>query len=379
MPAHAISVASALNGVSDSFSYNTSEELTAWFTAPDARILIVDDISTNLKVASGLLAPYEMRIDLCGSGQEAIDAVRSKGYDVVFMDHRMPEMDGVEATGRIRAMGSSDPYFKEVPIVALTANVVVGMREIFMQSGFDDLLSKPVDTVMLNMILEKWIPKGKQMHLSTSRCKGSKAGGSNQCAIEIDGVDTKKGILHSGGTAEFYYETLSTFHDDGYELIDKMRKCLEDDDLPLYMIHVHAMKGALANIGAEMLSETAHALEAAARRGDAAYIEAKNGGFFILLNQLLGGIGWALSSLGASGDGSGGDPGGEKLAGELRRLKAALEAYDAGEVNEAVEGLSRLSAPAGSKGALRKISHLVLMAEYEEAIAVIERLLQDQL
>ena len=376
MPAHAISVASALNGVSDSFSYNTSEELTVWFTAPDANILIVDDIGTNLKVASGLLAPYEMHIDLCGGGREAIDAVRSKGYDIVFMDHRMPEMDGVEATKRIRAMGGADPYFKNLPIIALTANVIVGMREIFLQSGFDDLLSKPVDTVILNTILEKWIPKDKQMHLSTSRSRGSKAGGQGHFAIEIDGVDIKKGVLHSGGTAEYYYETLATFYDDGYEQIDRIRKCLDAGDLPLYLIHVHAIKGALANIGAEMLSESAHALEAAARRGDAAYIEAKNGGFLILFKQLLGDIGKALSSISENSDECGGDVGSEEFERELHRLKAALEAFDAGEVNGAVEALSKFPVPDGPKAALRKISYHVLMTEYDKASALIEELLQ---
>ncbi|MCL2009686.1 MAG: response regulator [Synergistaceae bacterium] len=134
----------------------------ATFTAPDAKILVVDDILTNLKVARGLLSPYKVQITPCKSGMTAIEAIQSKDYDLVFMDHMMPEMDGVEATRRIRKMGAEDPYYKNVPIVALTANAVSGTREMFLENGFDDFLSKPIDTDKLNSILETWVPKSKQ-------------------------------------------------------------------------------------------------------------------------------------------------------------------------------------------------------------------------
>ncbi|MCL2767901.1 MAG: ATP-binding protein, partial [Synergistaceae bacterium] len=147
MPAHAISIANLLNGVSDSFAYSESGGSIVRFTAPEARVLVVDDINTNLKVAKGLLLPYKMEIDLCGSGMEAIEAVKTKNYDLVLMDHRMPEMDGVETTDRIRGLGSMNPFYRSLPIVALTANAVSGMREMFLKSGFDDYLSKPIDTV----------------------------------------------------------------------------------------------------------------------------------------------------------------------------------------------------------------------------------------
>ena len=132
------------------------------FTAPEAKILIVDDTPTNLRVVNGLLMPYEMHVELRTSGADAVEAIRNNRYDLTFMDHFMPEMDGVETTERIRAMGDEDPYYAELPIIALTANAVTGMREMFLQSGFNDFLSKPIDTVQLNSVLAKWIPKGKQ-------------------------------------------------------------------------------------------------------------------------------------------------------------------------------------------------------------------------
>jgi CheY-like chemotaxis protein len=173
MPVHSISIANILNGETDKFSYSESNENIVRFTAPDANILVVDDVITNLKVAKGLLAPYKMQVALCKSGMSAIDAVKANRYDLVFMDHRMPGMDGIEATEHIRALdvpvpaGAEDRYFQKVPIIALTANAVSGTKEMFLQNGFNDFLSKPIDTIKLNAVLEKWIPKGKRQILTT--------------------------------------------------------------------------------------------------------------------------------------------------------------------------------------------------------------------
>jgi CheY-like chemotaxis protein len=161
-PVYSVPIANVLNGVPGNFSYGDSKEFIVRFTAPDAKVLIVDDIITNLKVAQGLLMPYNMQVVLCKSGMTAIKAIQSRDYDLVFMDHKMPEMDGIEATQRIRALGVEDSYYKNVPIVALTANAVSGTKEMFLENGFDDFLSKPIDTVKLNEIIEKWVPRNKQ-------------------------------------------------------------------------------------------------------------------------------------------------------------------------------------------------------------------------
>ncbi len=132
------------------------------FNAPNARVLVVDDIEANLKVAKGLMQPYKMQIDLCQSGIEAIEMVKANSYDLVLMDQMMPEMDGVEATKLIRVMAGENPHYAELPIIALTANAVSGAKEMLFSKGFSDFLSKPIDTIELNSILEKWIPKEKQ-------------------------------------------------------------------------------------------------------------------------------------------------------------------------------------------------------------------------
>ncbi|MDR1840872.1 MAG: response regulator [Holophagales bacterium] len=131
----------------------------ASFIAPEAEILVVDDFSSNLMVAEGLLAPYKMRVFTCMNGREAIELVKARHFDLVLMDHMMPEMDGMEATAAIRALGGR---FAELPIAALTANVVSGMKEKFLAGGFNDFLAKPIDTEDLDTALKNWIPAAKR-------------------------------------------------------------------------------------------------------------------------------------------------------------------------------------------------------------------------
>ncbi len=132
-------------------------------SAPEAKVLVVDDNAVNLKVAQGLLKTFGLSVDSCKSGRECIDMLKTyKCYDLVFLDHMMPELDGIETLNLIRA--DVDEYMQKVPIVALTANVMSGIRETFISEGFNDYVPKPIDMVMLNSILRKYIPKEKQIN-----------------------------------------------------------------------------------------------------------------------------------------------------------------------------------------------------------------------
>jgi len=378
MPAHAISIANIFNGESEKFAYNANEELTVRFIARDAKVLVVDDIHTNLKVTNGLLQPYEMVVDLCDNGADAIKAVQSKNYDIVFMDHWMPEMDGMEAMKHIRALDDDDSYYKDLPIVALTANAVSGMQEIFLQSGFDDFLSKPIDTVRLNAILKKWIPKEKQANSGTDsvliKTKAVYTHAPPLVAIAAEGLDTKKGVRLSGGTVEYYYETLATFQEDGLERKKEIRRCLDAGNLSLYAIHVHALKGAAANIGADQLSEVAYGLEMAGRRGDLDFIKSNNDHFLMMLEQLLSSIEDTLSSLNTDSDKADSFDT-EQFRTELAQLESALANMDLEAINHIVDRLLALARPEHIN-TVRNISKHILLFEYEEANALIESLLQ---
>jgi signal transduction histidine kinase/CheY-like chemotaxis protein len=128
------------------------------FTAPTARVLVVDDLEINLKVVKGLLAPFKLQVDLCNSGEESLKKIKSNKYDLIFMDHMMPGMDGVETTVKIRSL----PEGQDVIIVALTANAVSGTKEMFLANGMNDFISKPIELRRLEAVMSKWIPAEKK-------------------------------------------------------------------------------------------------------------------------------------------------------------------------------------------------------------------------
>lgn len=149
--------------ISDKIVAVTEAEITdePRVNAPDAKVLVVDDNAVNLKVAQGLIRTFGIQVDTCSSGRECLDILKeTKDYDIIFLDHMMPELDGIDTLNLIRA--DSSEYMQKVPLVALTANVVSGVRDMFISEGFNDYVPKPIDMVWLNGILRKYLPKEKQ-------------------------------------------------------------------------------------------------------------------------------------------------------------------------------------------------------------------------
>ena len=284
MPTFSLPIASFLNGVSDRYSDSTAAGEGVKFTAPEAKVLVVDDINTNLIVVEGLLTPYGMQVKLCKSGMEAIEEIKTAHYDLVLMDNMMPEMDGTEAMSNIRAMGTEDPYYKNVPIVALTSDAIIGTKERLIRSGFDDFLTKPIDTTQLNAIIERWIPKEKQ---TTAKPDSGESTTAQSNEIEIEGLDIKRAIKIVSGSKEKFIKMLTVFHKDGTGKLREIKACLENNSIPLYTIHVHALKSASAFIGADALSRAAAALEDAGKKADMEFIHANNGEFMADLEALL--------------------------------------------------------------------------------------------
>jgi len=374
MPAHSVSIADILNGISGSFSYNESNELIVRFTAPDAKVLVVDDINTNLKVAEGLLLPYKMQVNLCNSGLAALEALKSTRYDLLFMDHKMPGMDGIETTTRIREMGDKDPYFNTVPVIALTANAVSGTKEMFLENGFNDFLSKPIDTVKLNAILEKWIPKEKQtISAAEDGKKAARKEREINSDIKIEGIDVNRGIALSGGITEQYLDTLVLFYKDGREKINELTKCLEKDDLALYTIYVHALKSASANIGARALSEAAKVLEEAGDNEDLVYVKTHNAVFLTDLRSLLDRINDVLTAFKKNTVEKKKDA--EKTRADLVKLKTAIDDLDAGSINDIIEELRQSTHGEDMETVIEDISDNILVAEYEKALGLINSII----
>lgn len=232
------------------------------FIAPDARILIVDDNEMNLKVAVGLLKPLEMKVDLASGGKEAIRMVQKTRYNIIFMDHMMPVIDGVETTIQIRALAGE--YYKNVPIVALTANAQADARDKFEKAGMDDFVAKPIEMKEICSKIKRWLPR--ELVLTKKRAEQPEAEQGVSDNEETDalpvlpGIDSALGIRCCGGQ-EMWLNLLGDF----YRLIEpkatKLEKCLADGLIRDYTIEVHALKNTARMIGAAHLSDRFHYME----------------------------------------------------------------------------------------------------------------------
>jgi signal transduction histidine kinase/CheY-like chemotaxis protein/HPt (histidine-containing phosphotransfer) domain-containing protein len=288
MPAYAVPVANLLNNVRVE---QGGKKYPVRFTAPDVRVLIVDDITTNLKVAQGLLAAYRMQVDLCDNGASSIAMVKAHRYDLVFMDHMMPGMDGIEAMARIRRLEGE--YFERLPVIALTANALSGMQEMFLSKGFNDYLAKPIEISKLNALIEKWVPKERRQAIGEAGALAS----APSTKFEIEGLDTEKGIAMAGGSAAAYREILELYCQDAEERLPAL-DVPAPEDLRDFVVYVHGLKSASATIGADTLSTEALFLENAGKVQNWEYIAKHLPGFKESLSELVARIDAALRNEG---------------------------------------------------------------------------------
>jgi signal transduction histidine kinase/CheY-like chemotaxis protein len=385
-PIHPAAMADILNGKASEAGYNHVQKSGVRFTAPDARILVVDDLVTNLDVITGLLSPYRVKIDRVLEGPEAIRVIRENRYDIVFMDHMMPGMDGIETTEIIRK--SEGDYFKDLPVIALTANAISGMREMFLEKGFNDYLSKPIDISRLDDLLEKWIP-GKKRIKEESWAKpeagqpeygGTGDSGKTGTLLfsAIEGLDTARGLANTGGTEEGYRKVLSSFVWDVEDRLEHISGFLGTDDLAVFTINVHALKGATGSIGAVELSSDAARLEAAGRSGDMETIQGLLSSFRERLSVLAGKIGDALEKY----DGQDADKGREgevrqddpALGEQIGPLREALESINMIEIERIIAEMGKFAGDLKTRQIIARLSHHVLLCDYDEAAKTLDEL-----
>ncbi len=275
-PFYTMSAALALNNESVLLNLNERRGSSISFSAPKARVLIVDDNDINLKVAAGLLQPYHMQIITADSGKAALFLLRSRDIDLVLMDHMMPEMDGVETTGIIRE--TEGDYYKNLPVIALTANAVSGVREMFIESGFNDFIAKPIELTALDRVLKKWIPADKIMP-PVSATYGKDDRRNTVAGTEKNEgryISVSKGMSYTGGIESAYYEILEMYVRKGKEKIAQINGLAAEESWKNYIIEVHALKSTSLNIGSVNLSELAKKLELAGKAGDYAVIRNEN-------------------------------------------------------------------------------------------------------
>lgn len=284
-PFSALTVANLLNRETGSEEEQDAGGRT--FTCVGVRALVVDDEEMNLVVAKGVLGSYGIQVDACLSGKEAVERCSRAAYDILFLDHMMPGMDGVEALRRIRELNKE--MYQDLPVVALTANTVSGAREMFRNEGFTEFVPKPIERAVLERVLRKVLP-GDCIQYGTNTAEREKdvEGGSQEPAgvagsqeeepsllydqLEEAGINVEMGLDYCSGEEEFYLEMLRMFRDQSKEKREEIISLYERADWTEYAVKVHALKSTSLTIGAEELSTHAKKLELAGKRGDAAYI-----------------------------------------------------------------------------------------------------------
>jgi signal transduction histidine kinase/DNA-binding response OmpR family regulator len=263
---------------------------------PYGKVLVVDDVPTNLDVAKGLMMPYGLLIDTATSGYEAITNIREQKtkYDIIFMDHMMPEMDGIKATQIIRGDIGTE-YAKTVPIIALTANAILGNEDMFLSNGFNGYISKPIDIVKLDSELNKWVRdkqnketllKAKQDIINTMSARprlADKSAGllSNK---KVNGINLPMGVSRYG--EEAYLSIIRSYVTHTPSLVDRLRAPTEAA-LAEYTIAVHGLKGSSYGICANEIGKQAETLEKSAKSGNFQQISESNADLIALVGKTL--------------------------------------------------------------------------------------------
>ena len=320
------------------------------------RVLIVDDVESNLYVAKGLMAPYGLSIDTAISGFEAVDKIKTGNvYDIIFMDHMMPRMDGIEATKIIRSLGYRSP------IVALTANALAGQAEMFLKNGFDGFISKPIDIRQLNASLNKLIRDKQPREVIEAELRRK----------EQEDKSTEKLSKQSADP-----ELLEFFAQDAERAIAALEAiCLNEyrrtDDMQMYTITVHGMKSALANIGQTELSAFALKLEEAGREKNIELMFNETPVFLEALRALVEQV--------KPKDDEGGEAEDEEaddvrayLREKMLAIEAACAVYDKKTAKDAVNELKQKKWSRPTKELLNTITEHLLHSEFDEASTVVK-------
>ncbi len=276
------------NKLSNYLVYHKQEEKKkSVIYAPSAKVLVVDDNPVNIKILRGLLLHYEIDADTSLSGEEAVQKAGSNTYDLVLMDHMMPGMNGEEALNAIRDLPDEDR--SSVPVIAVTANAIRGMRDEFLRKGFTDYLSKPVETDKLEQILKDHLPPNLFVALEEEEEEEEET-----LELEIEGIDVDSGLAKSDGNAKLYKEVLEIFVEYGPDKADEIEVFARKRDYENYVIAVHSLKSVAANIGAHQLFTMAKIHEFAGKSGNTGFVDSNYAKLVQLYRNIIGNI---ISSL----------------------------------------------------------------------------------
>ncbi|MBO5473321.1 MAG: response regulator [Lachnospiraceae bacterium] len=272
-------------------SLRSRENYQQKFIAPLGRILIVDDNAMNLAVAQGLLKQTRLQIDVASSGEECLELIKRKTYHLICLDHMMPVMDGVQTLHAIRAMEGNPS--KDIPIIALTANAVAGAREFYINEGFQDYLTKPIDADKFENMLIEYLPDNV-VYLTEERDMGrdyekedaEMALSIKESQLYMIGFNIRNGLKYMNGDKALYGKVLHDFHSILQEKEEALQDFLKKGDMPGYAIIVHSLKGNARNVGADDLADEAFTLEKMSKAGQLEDVEVRSPILFSMMRRM---------------------------------------------------------------------------------------------
>lgn len=372
-------------------SLRSTGNYTQKFIAPMGRILIVDDNAMNLAVAQGLLKQTRLQIDVAGSGEECLALIKRKTYHLICLDHMMPVMDGVETLHAIRALEGNPSA--DIPVIALTANAVAGAREFYLNEGFQDYLTKPIDADKFENMLIEYLPENvvylthrQNMERDYVKEEAELSLDIRESQLYIIGFNIRNGLKYMGGDKALYSKVLHDFHLILQEKEEALRDFLKKGDMPGYAIIVHSLKGNARNVGADGLADEAFELEKMSKAGRLEDVEVRSPILFNMMKSMRNSLKIYLDNEAQTEVGVK-EKGGQEKEKEpltitedewkkaLRELADRLDDFDGDSVNEKLAELKKYDRPEPDKKVLRLCEKAVKDYAYDVALDVVNAVL----
>ena len=343
------------------------------FIAPKARILVVDDTQMNLTVIENLLKKTQLQIDTATSGTECIDMLHNNRYDMIFLDHRMPEMDGIQTFKLIKKYELIDK--ENTPVIALTANAVSGSRELYLGEGFDDYISKPIDPILLEVVILKYLlPKGLAIVTDDESDKEEDIF-ENDIPLwiqNINGIDIQKGIDNCGSPLSFE-RVLKVYEEGANDNISAIENSFENSDFENFTIKVHALKSSSKIIGADHLSLLAEELENAGNEQNDDIIKTKTPELLKIYIELVDSIRKAdPDKTGKHDDGNKELITPDKLKEAYDAIRETAQMFDYDSIMMVVDQVDKYALPEDEKERFDNLREAIRKADWNEIGSILE-------
>lgn len=364
-------------------SVRTSIGYKEKFIAPLGKILVVDDNAMNLAVAQDLLRKTKLQIDVASSGEECLEMIKRKEYHLICMDHMMPGMDGVEALHAIRELEGNPS--RDIPVIALTANAVVGAKDFYLDAGFEDYLTKPIEPEKLEDMIIKYLPK-ELVYLSTDQ--SAEADEESDDILDSEslldmGINVAHGLKYMGGSRSLYRKILQDFYEVLKEKEEQLKSMLAKEDVSGYAIIVHALKGNARNIGADELAEEAFELEKKSKAGSLEEVEVQSPILFNMMHTMRENLDRYIKHNSAETEEKSNDKAEKKTIlsdsewkDKLKTLHQYLDDFETDSIEETMSELKSYQLTDGQRKMLRMCEKAVNDFAYDVAMEIVTAELQ---